>query len=278
MNQNHIKTSLSVAISCKGNQSILIQNLKALHQQNLNKDLWKLILLIFETEFQKIISVDELKLFPDYSCITLPNIKPIYELKNEALKQITSQLIYFIDEDVILHQKNQLSHIIQLHHQLSDAVVIGGNYISHPNSSLWGQSYNWISSLWGEAHSHYMPAGNLSIKNRLPKDSRFYSPHPKGFGGEEIYFLDHLLSKNYKIKQIKSLDTFHLATHSFKDFCLRAMYHSNTLSYQKNRLDIFQSIKCFWTHDGTVLIKVISLFYILIVQILSLFYSLKIRK
>ncbi len=273
MNKTTYTPSLSVILSCKGEIDILTENLQALDQQDLNKNLWNLVFIMFENQFKKILSIDKLKLFPHYEYLILSQKKPIYELRNKALENIKSPILYFIDEDTILNHKNQLSQIVKLHNTYPNTTVIGGSYTNHPNCSLWGRSYNWIASLWMTVHPYYLPAGNLSLKNKKFK-SRFYSPQPEGFGGEEVYFLEQLKKENLKILQIKDIDIFHLAKHSMKEFYSRVFCHAYSLAFQKNRKSHWQLFKLFFNQRGTFLIKTISLSYLLGVKLLSFYYKL----
>ncbi len=225
--------ALTVAVACGGNPEALAENLKALSRQLLDSSLWTLILLARQRRgasarlpaFPKELKASRRILF-------LLAGRPAYELRNLAIEQAKTPLLYFIDEDVILTSPGRLEAVCRLHKEHPEAVFIGGAYLDHPGCSFWGRAYNYMTELWMRAHPGYLPAGNLSVKtSRL--QGRFYSPAPGGFGGEEAWLLERALQAGLLSLKKPELAAPHRARHSFRDLCSRAWSHGCSLAIQK---------------------------------------------
>lgn len=262
---------LSVAVSCKGWEPALKNNLRSLSRQDLDKKLWEPVFL-FKEEQQNSSCVSLIQdYFPSPCFLFLPKGKALYEMRNLALRNLDSPYIYFIDEDIILENSDHLSRLVEIHKKNLEWTVVGAGYLDHPGCSFWGRSYNWISRLWMKSHRGFIPAGNLSVKTKKAFQARFYSPNPFGFGGEEVYFLKSLESEGHKVLRKKELSVQHLALHNFKAFVQRAWIQGSSLSFDKNRNKLNSSL--FFKEKAPFLIKLVSLFYLLLVRFSSFFYK-----
>ncbi|MCZ0931625.1 MAG: glycosyltransferase family A protein [Oligoflexia bacterium] len=265
---------LSVVVSCKGAEKILSQQLKFLNKQNLTKELWQAV-FIFREDFalRPVISLIK-QYFPLSQIFCLKANRPLYEMRNLAFDRLDSPYLYFIDEDVILESAHHLSRLIEIHQKRPDQAVLGGSYLNHPDSTFWGDCYNWLVRLWVRAyktknHQDLAPAGNLSIKGYKAFKARFYSPH--GFGAEELYFFKVLHKEGLLSYADKALDAPHLAQHTFKDFIQRAWIHGKSLPKQKK----LASKALFFEEPAGFLIKIAGLFYLLLVRFSLIWSQLK---
>ena len=269
--ENQKPLLLSLVVSCKGCEPALKNNLVSLSRQDLDKKLWEPVFL-FKEEQQNSPCVSLIQdHFPSSGFLFLPKGKALYEMRNLALKNLDSPYIYFIDEDIILEDSGHLSRLVEVHKKNLEWTVIGAGYLDHPGCSFWGRSYNWISRLWMKSHRGFIPAGNLSVKTKKTFQARFYSSNPFGFGGEEISFLVSLESEGHKILRKKELSVQHLALHNFKTFVQRAWIHGSSLSCDKNRNKLNYAL--FFKEKAPFLIKLVSLFYLLLVRFSSFFYK-----
>ena len=278
-NQNKTQVLLSVIVSCKALTKILEKNLKALSRQNLKRELWKLVFVFREGQKHSNCIILIKNYFPSHQLLFLPKNKPIYEMRNLALNHIPCPYIYFIDEDVILSDPKHLSRLVQLHKKFPEFTVIGGSYLDHSECTFWGRSYNWIARLWTKNQNCFVPAGNLSINTNKTFKARFYSPNPFGFGGEEVCFLKSLQSEGHQSLWEKQLDAKHLAIHSLKDFIHRAWCHGASFAFEKNIKSEKQTKRSsgglFIKEPAPFLIKIMALFYLLLVRLSALFYKVK---
>ena len=267
---------LTVCISCKGISPVLNENLKALEKQELDKKKWKVILLVNSKE--QLLSVEQEIKSLSFFIEVLSNFhqNSLQELRNRMLDQSSTPLVLFIDEDVILQNKNHLENLIHFHTLHSDVSVLGGGYLSGKGCSFWGQTYNWISVLWMLENPGFSPAGNLSVKTKsLNPECRFESPLPKGFGGEEIYFFKKMQQLGERYLSKKELDTFHRAQHTFKNFLKRAFVHGKSQAFFPPTNNFYHSIIRFIKQPGSFSIKTTALFYLLFVRTVSFFYKNK---
>ena len=265
---------LWLALSCKGVAEILIKNLEALSRQNLDPKLWEPVFLFKEEQKDCLNLIGSY--FPFSPVLFLPKGKPSYEMRNLALEALPSgpaqkSLIYFIDEDVILSDKEHLSRLIALHQKNPSVTALGGVYLNHPDSSFWGRSYNWITWLWAKNQKGFMPAGNLSVKMKKAFRARFYSPRFFGWGGEEAYFLKSLQQEGHKTGLEYQLNAEHLASHSLKDFIKRAWVHGASLAFEKRDKN---SKSLFFKEPAPFLIKLSAFFYLVLVRLSRLFYKI----
>ncbi len=254
---------LSVVVSCSNQSEIFKKNLQALARQSLNPSIWQ-ALFIFQEELKHSPSISLIKnRFPNAEILFLPSKSPIYEMRNLGLKRAHSPVIYFIDEDVILKDEEALSRVLKSHKKRPQAIAIGAGYLDHSESSFWACSYNYVVRVWMKAWPEFMPAGNLSVKTDKAFKALFKSPHPLGFGGEEIHFLKSLMAEGHKSLQDDSLSAYHLARHSFFKFISRAWLHGASLAFEgKPRFAPRLFIKC----QGKALIKIFAVFYLLLVR------------
>lgn len=263
---------LTVCISCRGKADLLEQNLKALGRQTLNKNIWDIALFFrgaSPTFLNKLLN--ELGL--SAKIFTQPQDHPIHELRNQAFQKISSPLLFFIDEDVILNNKDHLQTLIRLHEQRPEWTVLGGGYVSSVECSFWGRTYNWISRIWMRKNPEFMPAGNLSVKTQQLKPScRFKSPLKKGFGGEELYFFKQIKISGLRSARKKELDALHLARHTFGEFLSRAILHGQSRAFQKPGGSFYQSLLYFFKQPEAFSIKIAGGFYMLLVAIISFVY------
>ena len=265
---------LTVCVSCRETPDLLEQNLKALSRQNLDKSLWDLVLL-FRGEttplfVKKLLSDLELtaKIFIQ------PRNHPIHELRNQAFQQITSPVLFFIDEDVILKNPGHLQALVRLHKQHPKETVLGGGYLSPTECSFWGRAYNWVSRLWMEANPGFLPAGNLSVKiQHLELTCRFKSLLKGGFGGEEIYFLNQIKLLGRHSLRKTELDASHLARHTFMEFLSRAILHGQARAFQNSKGSFRKSLFYFIKQPESFSVKLASGFYLTLVWIVSLVYK-----
>ena len=254
---------LSVVVSCSNQTEILKKNLQALARQSLSRSIWQ-ALFIFQEELKDSPSISLIKnKFLKAEILFLPSKSPIYEMRNLGLKQAGSPIIYFIDEDVILKDEEALSRVLKLHKKQPHVTAIGAGYYDHPESSLWGLSYNYVVRVWMKAWPEFMPGGNLSVKTDKAFKALFKSSHHLGFGGEEIHFLKSLMAEGHKTLQDDSLSAYHIARHSFFKFIRRAWLHGANLAFEgKPRFAPRLFIKC----HGKALIKIFAVFYLLLVR------------
>lgn len=269
--------SLTVCMALKGVPEILKTSLEALSQQNLRKDQWEIVLLV--TEAHQLPLVEELVRGYDlkvrlFSCFQENSLE---QLRNKALKEIPSDLLLFIDEDVILKNPEHLKTLLQLHEQYPETAVLIGGYVSPKGCSFFGRTYNWISRLWMMENPGLGPAGNLSVKtSHLNSHCRFKSPLPRGFGGEEIYFFKKIKATGGFALWKKELDAPHLACHTWWDFFNRAIWHGQSLGLEKENFSqshIFQSAKLFIKQPGEIGIKVTAFVYLLLVRLVAVLYG-----
>ena len=272
-NQNKEQVLLFIVVSCKGSASVLKKNLKALRLQDLDRKIWNPIFILGEKQKHSGCVSLIRKYFPLAQILFLSKYQPIYEMKNLVFQEDTPPYIYFIDEDVLLENPGHLSRLLELHRKYSEMTVLGGSYLDHPECTFLGRSYNWIARLWTKNQTHFIPAGNLSIKTGRDFKARFYSPNPFGFGGEEVYFLQSLQSEGHKSRWSRELDVKHLALHSLKDFIKRAWFHGASLAFEKpsKRTSYF----LFFKEEAPFFIKATALFYLLLVRLSSFFYKIR---
>ena len=255
---------LSVVVSCKAVKEILSQHLHFLQRQDLSQELWQAVFIFREDSgFQPALSLIK-KYFSSPQFLFLKVNQPLYEMRNLAFDHLDSPYLYFIDEDVILEKADHLSRLLKLHKKHSDVSVLGGAYLNHPASTFWGNCYNWLVRLWLKAHKtdnnqDVVPAGNLSVKGYKNFKARFYSP--QGFGAEELYFFKSLHQEGRFSYLDTSLDSPHLARHSFKDFVQRAWLHGKSAPQQK-----MGDKRLFFKESGGFLTKITALFYLLLVR------------
>lgn len=268
--------SVTVCIACKGIPSILNDNLIALEKQTLDKKKWKIVLLVGSEK--QLLSVEQiLKSFnfqvKIFSCFYKNSLQ---ELRNKMLSQLKIPLVFFIDEDVILENKNHLKTLLHLHAVNPEVSVLGGGYLSKEGCSFWGRTYNWISRLWMRENPGFAPAGNLSVKtNLLNSKCRFKSPLSEGFGGEEIYFFNQIQKSGGKYLCKRELDTVHKAQHTFRVFLKRAFVHGQSQSFFPSNSNFYRSAIRFIKYPGSLTIKTAALFYLVLVRTISLVYKLK---
>ena len=278
-NQNKKQILLSVVVSCKALTKILEKNLKALSRQNLKRELWSLVFVFKEEQKGSDCILLIKNYFPSHQLLFLPKNQPLYEMRNLALDHISCPYIYFIDEDVILSDPEHLSRLVQFHKKFPEFTVIGGCYLDHLESTFWGRSYNWIARLWAKNHTHFVPAGNLSIKTNKTFKARFYSPNPFGFGGEEVYFLKSLQNEGHQSLWEKQLDAKHLALHNLKDFIKRAWCQGASFAFEENTKSEKQTKGSagvlFIKEPAPFLIKTAGLFYLFLVRLSAFFYKVK---
>ena len=273
---NHTKTFkqnqilLSVVVSCKGLLKNLQENLLALSQQSLNRELWNTVFILKEEQKHSDCISLITNYFPLHKLLFLSKNKPLYEMRNLAFQHINHPYIYFIDEDVILDNPEHLNNLIGLHKKFPEMTVIGGSYLDHPNCTFWGRSYNWLARLWTKNQTRLVPAGNLSIKTKKTFQARFYSPGKFNFGGEETYFLQALETEGHKSLWRNELDTSHLALHNLKDFIKRAWYHGSSLAFEQKTKRYSYSL--FFKEQAPLLIKISALFYLLLTRFSCSFY------
>ena len=269
--------SLTVCMALKGVPEILKAGLESLSRQNLDKDQWETVLLVTEGKqlplVEKLVTGFDLKI-KLFSCFQANSLQ---QLRNKALSQIQSALLLFIDEDVILKNPGHLKTLLQLHKQYPESAVLMGGYVSPEGCSFFGRTYNWISRLWMLGNPGFGPAGNLSIKtSHLNSNCRFKSPLASGFGGEEIYFFKQIRASGGFAIWKKELDAPHLARHTWRDFLNRAIWHGQSLGFERqslSRFSVFQSVRLFTKQPGEVAIKVTALFYLLLVRLISTLYG-----
>ena len=256
---------LSVIVSCKAVKKILSQHLHFLHRQDLSQELWEAVFIFREcSDFQVAVSLIK-EYFPSSQIFFLKAEQPLYEMRNLAFDRLDSPYLYFIDEDVILEKADHLSRLLKLHKKYPDLTVLGGAYLDHSDSTFFGCCYNWLVRLWVKAHrtknfQDLMPAGNLSVKGCKTFKARFYSP--QGFGAEEIYFLRALHQEGGQSYLDESLNSPHLARHTFKDFVQRAWIHGKTRPQQK-----LSDKSLFFKEPAGFLMKITALFYLLLVRL-----------
>lgn len=261
---------LTICISCKGISSILNESLIALEKQELDKKKWKVILLVNDNK--QLLSVEQAIKSISFSVEVLSCFykNSLQGLRNKMLDQIKTPLLFFIDEDVILQNKNHLENLIRFHIGRSEMSALGGGYLSGKGCSFWGQTYNWISRLWMLENPGFSPAGNLSVKtNFLNLKCRFKSPLDKGFGGEEIYFFKKMRQFGEKYLWEKELDAFHKARHTFKSFLKRAFAHGKSQAFFPPKNNFYKSMIRFIRQPGSFSIKTTALFYLLVVRAVS---------
>ncbi|MDE0092223.1 MAG: glycosyltransferase family A protein [Oligoflexia bacterium] len=271
---------LSVVVSCKGVGSTLLLQLEALKNQSLDKKLWQAVFLFREetagrknkASLKQALSLIK-RSFPFSKILFLKEEQPLCEMRNLAFEHLNSPYLYFIDEDIILEDFHHLSRLIELHQQYPELTVLGGSYLNHPNSTFWGNCYNWIVRLWVKAHKtsdhkDFVPAGNLSVKHRKTFQARFYTPC--GFGAEELYFLKELHQRGLMSYADKALDVPHLAQHTFRDFIQRAWLHGKNLPQQKAG-----SKRLFFKEPAGLIVKMAGLFYLLLTRISAVWSQLK---
>ena len=249
------------------------QNLKALSQQTLDKNLWD-IALLFREDPPPVLNrlLDTLGL--SAHIFTQERSHPIHELRNQALQKITSPLLFFIDEDVILNNTSHLQTLVNLHQQHPEWTVLGGGYISSAECSFWGKAYNWIALLWMLKNPGFLPAGNLSVKTKhLEPSCEFKSPLKGGFGGEEVYFLNQIKDLGLQSIRKMELDTLHLARHTLRDFLSRALLHGQSRALQNSKSSLYKSLLYFIRQPESFSVKAIGVCYLIIVQIVSFLYK-----
>jgi len=261
---------LTVCVSCRETPALLDQNLKALRQQTLDKNKWDIALLLRGTpppSLEKLLNTLGLSV-----CIfTQDRNRPIHELRNQAFQKITSSLLFFIDEDVILKNANHLQTLVNLHQQHPEWTVLGGGYLSSKECSFWGKAYNWISQLWMLKNPGFLPAGNLSVKTKhLEPSCEFRSPLKGGFGGEEIYFFNQIKALGLQSVQKTELDAFHLARHTLREFLSRALLHGQSRAFQNSKSSFYKSLLYFIRQPESFSIKLVSGLYLALVFIVSL--------
>ena len=264
---------LSVVVSCKAVKKILSQHLYFLHRQNLSQELWQVVFIFREAGLSQSVHPLIKKHFPLSQVFCLKEGQAIYQMRNFAFDLINSPYLYFIDEDVILEDSTFLSRLIETHKRHPEFSVLGGAYLDHPESSFWGNCYNWLVRLWVKARKtnqgqDVMPAGNLSVKAHETFKARFYSPH--GFGAEELYFFKTLHQEGLKSYVDEALNVSHLAQHTFKDFIQRAWNHGKSEPKQKSA-----DKRLFFKEPAGFLIKIMALFYLLLVRFSSIWNQFK---
>ena len=274
MKNSESSVFVTVCVSCGEESELLEQNLKALSRQNLDKSLWEMA-LFFRGEkapffVKKLLSDLELtaKIFIQARSY------PIHDLRNQAFQQITSPVLFFIDEDVILKNPDHLGALVRLHKQHPETTVLGGGYLSPAECSFWGRAYNWVSRLWMEVNPGVLPAGNLSVKTRhLEPACRFKSLLKGGFGGEEIYFLNQIKLLGRQSLRKTELDAPHLARHTFARFLSRAILHGRNRAFQSSKGSFRKSVFCFIKQPESFSVKIVGGFYLSIVWVVSLVYK-----
>ena len=265
---------LTVCVSCGRRPDLLKKNLQALDRQTLDKNLWNLALL-----FQPPSAPVSLKVFslsPELTVKTLipPRKLPVDELRNLAFQEIKSPILFFIDEDVILKNTDHLKTLVHLHKQEPEGTVLGGGYLSPPECSFYGRVYNWISRVWMLENPGFVPAGNLSVKtSHLDFSCRFKSPLQKGFGGEEIYFLNQIRRLGLRSFRKTELDAFHTARHTLKEFLGRAVLHGQSRAFQEPSVSFFKSVACFMKCPASPPVKTVGFFYLCLVRFTALLYK-----
>ncbi|MBC6415363.1 MAG: glycosyltransferase [Bdellovibrionales bacterium] len=261
--------------------SILKLHLQALKKQNLVPDLWEVI-FVFKAEQNSKFFLDSQSLikrfFPKAQILSLSLNTPIYQMRNLGFSCASSPLLYFLDEDVILERVEHLQNVMTLHEKHPSIHVIGGSYLSHPESSFFGHCYNWLVRIWMKKYQmsrnqDFVPAGNLSVKLDKKFSALFFSPNSSGFGSEEIFFLKKLHEEGFSSLWIKDIDAFHLAKHSFLDFIKRAWLQGKNLSLKK--WFSYKNFKIFFSQKGSFLLKTSALFYLLFVRLSALNSKLK---
>ena len=263
---------LSVIVSCKAVKKILSQHLYFLHRQDLSQELWQAVFIFKKAEAASpVLSLIE-EYFPSPQILFLKENQALYEMRNLAFDRIDSPYLYFIDEDLILEDSSHLSRMIESHKKHPEFAVLGGSYLNHPESSFWGNCYNWLVRLWLKAHKtsgrDIAPAGNLSVKRHKAFKPRFYSP--SGFGAEELYFFKALHQEGLQSCVLEALKAPHLAQHSLKDFIQRAWLHGKSAPQRE-----LADKGLFFKEPGGFLIKITGLFYLLLVRFSCLWNQFK---
>lgn len=153
--------------------------------------------------------------------------------RNQAAKSASGQIIYFLDNDVIVDRK-LFRNVVELFDEESDISVVGGPAVTPESDTIVQKCFGYVlASIFGAfiAREKFLPLGlirnasekelvlcNLAIRRRVFEESDGFSPSL--YPNEENEFLNRLNSKK-----------------------IRMVYHPLAVVFKSQRKNFFQFAK-----------------------------------
>ena len=134
--------------------------------------------------------------------------------RNLGIKNARSEKIYFLDDDVLLTNLNQLINIFEMAEKNPTIAAIGGAYTIPAKSSLIDQIYHNICLSWLNNENYLninLVGGNTLYNARVLKDQLYFN---EGiiFGGTETELNLRLIKDSHKFIFTENLNVMH-STH-----------------------------------------------------------------
>ena len=157
-------------------------------------------------------------------------IPGVNSARNLGIKESRGEIIYFIDDDCILPEKNQLINLCEDFKNYPDASAIGGGYITDNNErDIFRLSRNQSDNFYLEANispsglSGALLGGNAAYKKEVFSKYGFFDESIR-FGAAETELNDRILKGAGRLYFIKELSVLHstgkesLGTYFIKSF------------------------------------------------------------
>lgn len=130
--------------------------------------------------------------------------------RNLGIENSRGEVLLFLDDDCRLARVDHLSKLVETFTLEVDLDVRGGPYLSSPESTRIGRSYNALVNAWAKGRSIDRPlfaGGNLAVRRVRLGDVRF--DDAIDYGGSEISFQIDLQSNGAKARWDESSGVFH---------------------------------------------------------------------
>lgn len=246
--RNQSQLSLEVCISASGNDALLLECLSSLSQQSLCLDELCVSVIASKAHVAEIKMLVE---FFQFSFVRVIEIKKISAAlsRNWGIKNSQASIVYFLDEDCSLKNPDHLKNLIAFHKIYPDTVIIGGRYVHGSLGTHWGQAYNYMCDTWQDQavtenmsqQPNQFLGGNLSLK-LTPETKKILFDEHLGFGGEDVKYVQDMISRGHKTWLTHGLTVMHHSQHTMKSFFSRAWLHGKVKKSTQSE-SLFQSLK-----------------------------------
>lgn len=152
------------------------------------------------------------------------NRKGVNIARNEGLARARNEIVYFLDDDCELQQKNIIKNYISSHSEHTNYFAIGGGYKLPLEHRLFDEIYNYIQMSWffgGQigggkklVDTHYLLGGNFCLKREFVVKHQLQFEPSIQYGGSELDFFKQATRMGLKLGAI-DLEIIHNTRESF---------------------------------------------------------------
>lgn len=220
--EQHLET-ISVIIPTHRRSDKLNLLLRSIYEQNFDKESYQVLVVsnLKDHKTQKVYKSWEDK-FYDLKYFEV-GLKGVNLARNMGIRFSGCDVLYFIDDDCVIDNKNHFRHLLDLHNSKPNLTGIGGGYVVRsscirPHQWIYvkGQEH-WMNRVFNESNSLQLIGGNASYKSIVFRKG-FVFDSEIIFGGSEIGFNNELRSFGYKLGSFSSLNVSHLVSDSVYSF------------------------------------------------------------